>query len=73
MQEKRVRSLIQLDPTCHKAIKPMCHNYWACALEPRNPTTEPTYSNYWSLHTPEPMLRDQRSHCDEKPMHHNKE
>ena len=41
MQEKWVWSLIQLDPTCHKAIKPMCHNYWACALEPRN-------HNHWA-------------------------
>ena len=22
------------DPTCWGATKPMCHNYWACALEP---------------------------------------
>ena len=29
MQETRVQSLVQEDPT-----KPMHHNYWACALEP---------------------------------------
>ena len=28
-------------PTCRRATKPMCHNYWACALEPVN-------HNYWS-------------------------
>ena len=22
------------DPTCHGASKPVCHNYWTCALEP---------------------------------------
>ena len=34
MQETRVQSLIQEDPTCQGAAKPMCHNYWACALKP---------------------------------------
>ena len=29
------------DPTCLKATKPMCHSYWACALEP-------VCHNYWS-------------------------
>ena len=27
--------------------------------------------NYWSLHTLEPVLHNQRNHCDEKPTHHN--
>ena len=29
-----VWALVQEDPTCHGATKHMCHNYWACALEP---------------------------------------
>ena len=29
MQETWVQSLLQEDPTCSGAIKPMCHNYWA--------------------------------------------
>ena len=29
------------DPTCHRATKPTCHNYWVCALEPVG-------CNYWS-------------------------
>ena len=29
-----VRALVQEDPTCRIATKPVCHNYWACALEP---------------------------------------
>ena len=37
MQETRVPS----DPTCHAAASPVRHNYWACALEPRN-------RNYWA-------------------------
>ena len=29
MQELQVRSLIQEDPTCREATKPVSHNYWA--------------------------------------------
>ena len=29
-----VQALVQEDPTCHGATKPVRHNYWACALEP---------------------------------------
>ena len=41
MQGPRVRALVQGDPTCHGATKPMRHNYWACALEPVS-------HNYWA-------------------------
>ena len=34
------------DPTCRRATKPLCHNYWACTLEPAS-------HNYWAL---EPQL-----------------
>ena len=34
MQGTRVRFLVQEYPTCLGAPKPVCHNYWACALEP---------------------------------------
>ena len=34
MQETWVQSLTGEDPTSCGAIKPICHNYWACALEP---------------------------------------
>ena len=34
MQETQVWWLVQEDPTSYGATKPMCHNYWACALEP---------------------------------------
>ena len=36
MQEIQFLPLVQEDPTCHRATKPMCHNYWACVLEPGN-------------------------------------
>ena len=32
----RFDSWVWEDPTCHRATKPMRHNYWACALAPRN-------------------------------------
>ena len=34
VQGTRVQSLVQEDPTCRRATKPVCHSYWACALEP---------------------------------------
>ena len=36
-----VQALVREDPTCHGATKPVCHNYWACALEPAS-------HNHWS-------------------------
>ena len=41
-QSKRHRfpSLVQEDSTCRGTTKPVCHNYWTCALEPMS-------SNYW--------------------------
>ena len=73
MQGTRVRSLVQEDPTCRRATKPMHHNYWACALGP-------ACCNYWAcmlqLLKPvclEPMFHNKRSHHNEKPIHHNEE
>ena len=40
MQGTQVRALVREDPTCHRATKPVRHNYWACALEPTSHTTE---------------------------------
>ena len=34
MQETRVWTLVQQDPTCSGATKPMHHRYWARTLEP---------------------------------------
>ena len=42
MQGTRVWSLVQEDPTCCGATKPVHHNYWVCALEHAS-------HNYWSL------------------------
>ena len=73
MQGTQVPALVREDPTCHGATKPMCHNYWACTLEPAN-------HNYWArvlqllkpVHL-EPVLHNKRSHRNEKPTHRNKE
>ena len=73
MQGTRVQSLVWEDPTCCRATKLVCHNYWACALEPVS-------HNYWA-HVPqllkparlEPVLQNERSHCNEKPAHRNEE
>ena len=73
MQGTRVWALVREDPTCCGATKPMCHNYWAWTLELAS-------HNYWA-HVPqllksahlEPVLRNKRSHCNEKPAHCNEE
>ena len=41
MQGTRVWALDQEDPTCRGATKPVCQNYWACALEALS-------HNYWA-------------------------
>ena len=73
MQGTQVRALVREDLTCRRATKPVRHNYWAYVLEPVS-------HNYWA-HVPqllkvthlEPMFRNKRSHCNEKPAHLNKE
>ena len=71
-QGTQVRALVREDPTCHRAAKPVRHNYLACALKPVS-------HNYWvrmpQLLKPvrlEPVLCNKRSHCNEKPAHCNK-
>ena len=34
VQGTQVRALVQEDPMCHGATKPVRHNYRPCALEP---------------------------------------
>ena len=61
MQMTQVRSPVREDPTCHRAAKPVRHD-WACALEPSSPRSR-------SPGTPESMLSNKRSHRNEKPPH----
>ena len=73
VQGTQVRSLVREDSKCHGAAKPVHDNSWACDLEPMS-------HKYWA-HVPqllkptrlEPMLLNKRSHCNEKPAHHNEE
>ena len=60
MQGTRVRALVWEDPTCHRATKPTCHNYWAWAPQLLKPACL------------EPVLHNKRSCRNEKPAHHNK-
>ena len=62
MQGTWVQALVREDPTCRRATKSVCHNYWACALEPAS-------HNYWAHAPPllkparlEPVLCNKRSH-----------
>ena len=68
MQGTRVWALVREEPTCHEATKPVCHNYWPCALEPTSHT-------YWARMPQllKPVLHNKRSHCKEKAAYHNKE
>ena len=65
MQKACVQILVQEDPKCLGATKPMHHIYWTWALEPGN-------CKYWSPRTLEAMLQNRRSHLNEKPKHCNK-
>ena len=67
-----VWSLIQEDPICFRATKPMHHNYWAGALQQVS-------HNYW-VHVPQPLkpvslepTLHKRSQRIEKPTHYNEE
>ena len=51
--ESWVWSLVQKDITCCGATKPVCHKYWASALEP-------------VLHSKRSHCNEKPLHCDEK-------
>ena len=63
MQGTRVWALVQEDPTCRGAAKPMRHNDWACALEPVS-------HNYWAhvLQLLKPVCSRARALQQEKPL-----
>ena len=44
MRGTQVWSLAKEDPTCLRAAKPMCHNYWACVLQLRLKALELCYA-----------------------------
>ena len=61
MQGKWVPSLVQEDPTCCGATKPLHHNYWAHVPQLLKPMRL------------EPVLHNKRSHHNEKSVHCNEE
>ena len=52
MQGTQVQALVQEDPTCCRATKPVRRNYWACTLEPVS-------HNYWA-HVPRAHASQQK-------------
>ena len=64
----QVWSLIQEDPTCHGATKPVCHNYAPCASSLGTPPAEPSCRNYWRPCTLETAHCNRRSHSNKKPI-----
>ena len=60
-QRTRARALFREDPTCCGATKPVHHDYWAHVPQILKPARL------------EPVLRNKRSHRNEKRAHHNEE
>ena len=69
MQGTRVWSLVREDPTCCRATKSVCHNYWAAFWSLRVATTESMSCSSWRPPTLEPVPCKKRSRCNEKPSH----
>ena len=60
VQRTQVRSLVQEDPTCRRAAKPMCHNYWPCTLEPACLEPATTMRSLHSLQLEKARAQQQR-------------
>ena len=69
----RVGLLIQEDPACCRATKPVCHNQWGCSWSLGATATEPTCRNYWNPPALEPRLQNQRSQGNVKPENRKEE
>ena len=64
MQGTRVQALVQEDPTCCGATKPVCHNYWARVpqlLSLRATTTEACVSRACALQQEKPLQWEARA------------
>ena len=71
VQGTRVRSLVEEDSTRCGAAQPVHHSCWAHALAPASCNS---WTHVQKLLKPvclESVLHNQRSHCKEKPEHHN--
>ena len=61
MQGTWVRALVQEDPTCCRAAKPVYYSYLACAQSPQAATAGPPCLQLWKPACLEPMIH-KRSH-----------
>ena len=60
MQGTRVQALVHEDPTCRRATESVCHNYWACALEPVSHNYRARVPQLLKPAHLEPMLRNEK-------------
>ena len=67
-----VPSLIQEDPTCCGATKPIHHNCWACAPLPGRCNYRAHVQQLLQPACLESILRNKGRNCSEKPMQHNR-
>ena len=65
--------LFRSDPTCRRATKPVHHNYCACALEPASLNYGARVPQLLKPVHLEPVLRNKRSHHNEKTVHRDEE
>ena len=70
MLETLVRSLVQEDPTYHRAIKPVHHSYEAHALESASRSYQAQALQLLKPASPQPVLCNERP-LHEKPAHHS--
>ena len=73
MQGTRVWALVQEDPTSCGATKPVHHNYWACALEPKSHNYSAHMSQLLKPMLLESALQNEGSHHNETHVHHDEE
>ena len=73
MHGTRVQFLVLVDSTWHGATKPVHHNNWVCALEPESHSYWPYVLQLLKTTCLEPVLRNKRSHPNEKPTYRNQE
>ena len=79
MQGIQVWALVREDPTCCGATKPVCHNYWTCALEPLSHNYQSWHITTTEAHAPRARAPQQETttmrspHTEKRvaPAHHN--
>ena len=73
LQGTQVQALVQEDPTCRGATKPVCHNYRAHAPQLLSLCSRARKPQLLKPARLEPLLHNKRSHRSEKPTHCNEE